>query len=613
VEDWRHKLAREASEMEQALRATLALSSDEAVRVELERLATLPQFSGFTWLWAPAVAKRNRVMFRPLLLSLFDRSTIDGRGRAFDAWKGASGETLEALLAEVDAADDVELTRRLYSWRVLSRQDGHAWWREDLVRRFRAATTAAARHVALAKIDLGPWPGLDAETALALWSIDRAAARTFILSHLPWGAERKAWRGLLEASRLDDPEFHFELYRKIVDEKSWATDVLALPTSPEIARELERRHPALWNLTTAGPTFLALLERHGPAAVAYVRRHVDRVTPRWAGSGQREGKGLEDLLALASQRGWIDLWAALLRTSATRELFDAQVAALVRAKDRARLAVVPGRGREVHGAGWSFAQSHTLSDATASALYAKYPDLVRGPYRMHVTPSGSESFPKLARAAIAAADHDLVDFLASRIAAQPSLPAVNTPAIAVLVPHYEGMSEADFVRHAAAALSRMPAFAIWSYPQVVQHNALAHLLFERSTGRFLADAAAVRDLLESPEIHVQLLAFRILAQDDPRARELAARHVDLLQATLLRRLRSSSRKLAFAALGNAARHDEATARFLLGRMRDALALPEQRYPTEELVGLIGQVLHCWPALRGPREQPVIYGLAGGAP
>ena len=119
----------------------------------------------------------------------------------------------------------------------------------------------------------------------------------------------------------------------------------------------------------------------------------------------------------------------------------------------------------------------------------------------------------------------------------------------------------------------------------------------------------MRDLLESPQIHVQMLGFRVLAQRDPRAPAIAAEHVDLLAATLLRKLRSKTRLLAFTAIASAARHDEATARTLLVKMRDACALPERRYPTERLIGLIGELLHHWPALRAPREQPRIYGAA----
>jgi hypothetical protein len=62
--------------MHSGVRRALALASDEAVRVELERLSALPHFQHFTWLWAPALAKRNRVMFRPFILSTFDRSSV---------------------------------------------------------------------------------------------------------------------------------------------------------------------------------------------------------------------------------------------------------------------------------------------------------------------------------------------------------------------------------------------------------------------------------------------------------------------------------------------------------------------------------------------------------
>ena len=63
---------------------------------------------------------------------------------------------------------------------------------------------------------------------------------------------------------------------------------------------------------------------------------------------------------------------------------------------------------------------------------------------------------------------------------------------------------------------------------------------------------------------------------------------------------------AFGALANAARASEDAARKVLDKARQALVLPDKRYPKEELVGMIGRVIHAWPALRGPREMPVIY-------
>ena len=558
-----------------------------------------------TWLWAPAIAARNRVRFRPFILSHFSRDTIDRNGRAFDVWQGETGATLQRWLDEVDAADDIELTKRLFTWKLERSGAMEAAWHAELVRRFTAAPTPAARHTALAKID-GRDLTLDGPTALALWELDRLAAQPFILAHLPWRAERTAWLPLLARAREVDPKFHFALYRQLVDETQWRADVLALPVSPDIGTELERRHPAMYWLAGAADVFHAVLEKQGAPAIAYVARHADKVSQRSTWLGKAEGKGLPELLELANARGWLPLWATLLRTSASRELFDREIARLVKSGARDRLALIPGRGREINLPGVSFAAVHALTDATACALYARYPELVRGPYRLHVAPTWSEAFPGLARAAIAAGDDDLVDFFASRVALQQGQAAATAEALAA---HYEQLPEAAFVPRAATALSRMPAHAIWSYDTLLKTNALARLLFERSTALYLADTAAVRDLLESPQIHVQALAFRILGATDPRTIAIAAAHADLLQATLLRRLHRRTRLLAFAALRNAARHDEPTARFLLGRMRDALGFPEKRYPREELVGLVGEILHRWPALRGPREQPVIYGAA----
>ena len=55
------------------------------------------------------------------------------------------------------------------------------------------------------------------------------------------------------------------------------------------------------------------------------------------------------------------------------------------------------------------------------------------------------------------------------------------------------------------------------------------------------------------------------------------------------------------------------ARLVLRRAREALRLPDKKYPKEELVGLIGRVLHRQPQLRSRREQPVIYGLQEAVP
>jgi hypothetical protein len=79
----------------------------------------------------------------------------------------------------------------------------------------------------------------------------------------------------------------------------------------------------------------------------------------------------------------------------------------------------------------------------------------------------------------------------------------------------------------------------------------------------------------------------------------------LLLGTLLRPMQRDTRTLAFGALANAANTPE-TARLVLDRAKDALNLPDTRYPKERLLGLIARLLHRWPELRSPAEHLVVY-------
>lgn len=177
--------------------------------------------------------------------------------------------------------------------------------------------------------------------------------------------------------------------------------------------------------------------------------------------------------------------------------------------------------------------------------------------------------------------------------------------------YYEGFREDEdrFSLRAVQVLGQVPAYSIWNYNQLLRTNRLARMFYARSASAYLSHPQGIRDLLESPEIHAQALAFRVLGLDSDVARRLAVDNVDLLQATLLRPLHRDTRLLAFRALQNAA-SDGACARRIHQRCREALDLPDKKYPKEYLVGLIGRLLHKWPELRSERERPIVYGVAG---
>jgi len=227
--------------------------------------------------------------------------------------------------------------------------------------------------------------------------------------------------------------------------------------------------------------------------------------------------------------------------------------------------------------------------------------------------------PGLVKAAEAARDNDLMDTLAARYATHiswdqlygrnPGKKNEMAETTTVLAAYYQAILDRDqeeFARRSSNVLTRIPAYASFNQNQLLRNNALARLLFVRSLDSYLAVPGAVQDLVEGSNIHVMMLAYRVLALPDPRAQALAADNISILIGTLLRPLHRKTRLAAFDALVNAARGSEAAARRVHSRARDALKLPDKKYPKAELIGLIGRVLSVRPELADAAERPVIF-------
>src|SRR5437899_1824984 len=135
-------------ELEQNIRSVLQRPmADTEVREQLEKLATEEiSFSGFTWLFGPELYRRNRILFRPFVLSRFSTYMQLPKWRVETIhWKGDKARILDAWLAETDKNDDADLFRRLYEWKLSE----HFSWRKrdaraqeivtDLQARFQAA------------------------------------------------------------------------------------------------------------------------------------------------------------------------------------------------------------------------------------------------------------------------------------------------------------------------------------------------------------------------------------------------------------------------------------------------------------------------------------------
>lgn len=601
---------------------------DPALRTALEALASVETvFGGLTWLWGPALYERDRLLFRSLIMGKFASFYIDEKRRWQSVpWKGEAAKALEAWLAKVDAADDVPLFRRLNEWKLsasggLFRKYPQDAIRADLVRRIKATSSAAQRRVEMEKLDI--WFVLDEASALEVYRGEPGAGKPFILKHLPvsaWtgDAKREIWSKLCEEAKAGgDAAFARELYRRQVPPKQWKADVLALCDSTSdparLCEDLERIHPrGLGN--HLNEVFQALLEKRGRAVQSYLMAHVREMWSFW-----RQQDKLSIMAETAAKQGLWELWAVIVRCG-TAKVFSQEVAKLV--KDsisteqscRERLLLLAGVSRELNFPGLGMAQVLGLEDDAALALYRRFPDLMRSVYRLHLQFGSWNAHPKLVEEFHAAGEHDLVDFLASRALTWQLGHARLKDAQQVaerLVAIYNPLRTSDpaaFTARAANALGMVPAYGIWWDSRLVDTNPLARLLLERSARTWLDDERALADLIEAPNIHVQTIAYRALGLDDPRAPALAARHLTLLLGTLLRPLHRATRLEALRALANAAAHDRSAAERVLARAKEAMVLPDMRYPKEALVGLMGRILHAWPDLASAREKPVVFGL-----
>jgi hypothetical protein len=607
---------------------------NQRLRDNLEGLCRDPLFPGLTWYWGPRLYARSKAVFRPFILNHFSDWIASGRRWTRVSWADHAAD-LDAWLEAARTGRDSTLIRRLQRWKYAAPK---GWgidkerWNAALIEVYRAAPTPAARAIVLDEFD--DWFQLDEPSAMRLYDTDRNSAQ-FILKHLPLSfsfsgnEKRQMWEKLgRQALSYGDEKLYFALYRRLMPVDRWQTEVLALADAvveqAELNRVLENRHLEGYGIKRGG-TVLKLLERRGRDVMPYVRAKLQETIGGW-------GKDDDAMrfVELAASKGWWDLWAATVRVATYPKLLNECVGKIMHDEPltdemrRERLTALAGVSREWNWPGLGLARIHALDDNLACLVYARYPDLIRGPLRPNVTPTWWHGYPNLIKAAQSAHDDDLVDTLASRYATRISWrrrwnprekPDADERATSEIAAYYQAIRDRDaveFARRASNVLTRIPAYATFNQYELLRTNDLARLLFVRSLDQYLAVPQAMQDLVEGSNIHVMMLAYRVLALPDARARALAAGNVDILLGTLLRPLHRKTRMAAFEALANAARSSEAVARRIHARAREALKLPDKKYPKPELIGLIGSILASHPALASEAERPIVYRRARAA-
>ena len=487
-------------------------------------------------------------------------------------------------------------------------QEGARRWAAELVTRFCGAPTAEERSGILAELDL-PYI-LDEEAALELYRVEPQLTTAFIQRHLPRGRRAEdansPWHRMMgQAQAHGDEPLYFALYRAQATAEQWARDTgqLALRVDdPQLLlAELERRHPNRWR-PDVGPQLAKLAQERGAHLLPYLLQHVHEI---WSASRR---SGYAQMTGLARSGGWLELWAALLGSCASAAEYDREVMSLV--QDRStpepellqRLVSLASAGAgPVPGA-----RRKPLRDGTLLALYDRFPELARGPFRSQLDPSSSRPRAGLIEKAIERLDEELIDVVASRLAVRAERSGAERllaeAAIAARYLEAAAVDAASLGRRATAILRRVPRRSIRNQRELMRRNPLARLLFERAGEACLATPETAAQLLRAEDDHVCAVAMRALTADDPRALPLARQNRELLLNALERRLPSAVRRRALRGLDSVA-DGPAEAVQVLTWARTLLARGD---PPADLLALVARQLNRYPVLQQGGEKPVVH-------
>ncbi|TXD37223.1 hypothetical protein FRC98_10865 [Lujinxingia vulgaris] len=561
-----------------------------------------PAFGLLTGLWGPALYRRHRALYRGFILRRFRSAGYDpGRGAWRVApWSGPYREALERWLQLAESLEDAEVFRRLYRWRLTEGQPAGpqavARWRDDLCANFEQARGgSAARQRVLERYDQ-PFE-LREPQALTLYRCDAEAARDYIamkLSRVPV-YRRHIWEELRGAARRrGDWPFARELYRLQVPPGQWRRDAEAIAEHvrdpAELISWLEEHHPR-GSFEEKGEVMLGLLRRRRGQVLPYVRRHLGEMFEAPGG-----GALMREFLDEVATHQWWGVWARVLKEWAPQRFFEREVMGLLNGvelpdRERRRRLWLLGRvGDE--------AQVTRLSDVSAVALYARYPQLVRGVFAPRVMPSAVQGYPRLLARALEAEDEELIDQMARRLIMEvPRFGVAEVAEVMAKLTHYYRALLSEPRRFGARVVPMLTGLSSerrWRAGLLLQRNPLARHLLVEALPAYLLNEAWVGALLRAPAWFVRRVGCEALCLGDEalaarRARQCARQAMPSLGARHRAERRWAARAVA-RGVG-----DEVCA-------RDALLMAQAVLDGElsagqgdaELVRLVGRLSARWP-------------------
>lgn len=555
---------------------------------QLETLSTDNAFYELAASWVPVLLADNAPFFEPFLQRHLPRAPIP---------------LLRRLLPQIEEAGRHSLFDTVYPL-IANEQE----WNEDLIQIATSGRPLADKLAAIRRRDPARirWYRLEDETARRIYTLAPEQLSSFVQQHVrgdgPWVKQPRNYATLRQAAEdRGDEKLLWHIFRELADKPTWVRELRRLyraaPPAGTIVAALEKRHPRyLWNVRPR--IIIDFVEKYGQAVLPYVDAHLYLV------SGDHAGDFLDTLARLDEELYWEyffrvgtnDQWLAALRTLLAGSVDDEH---LQRELQR-RLPAEEQR--------WAW-QRWYLDDELALAFYRRDPERFRPflesfvdqrPFRRD-----NEDNTPLFQAATGQGDELFLNFLSfvylNRITAlaRRQRSPWNRPAdtekermeqlSALLVERFDRLarSPASYVRHVADIFSRYQAFSVWNFKEMLSENPAFHYLYSRHRPVWWDSAAGITELLESPNIFIQIVGMEILAEGTAAAHPGAARRVlenlPVLRALLLGRAHKSTKRLALQLLAGAARTLPTAATKIVPVLKDTMAHHSRRAISDDIM------------------------------
>ena len=531
---------------------------------ELAQIAEEPDFSRFAAHWAPALYERNAIFFENFLV------------RHLDSFRHHT--IIEKLLLQAEDDGHDSLFQGLYR-KVVNEER----WNAEL---HTLTTSPLSDEMVLRAVRRrtfrGMWFGLSEKTALALYHRNPDLFGPIIVGNVRRGWRRNGSESFtsLRSAALDrgNEAFALTIFRTIADETMWSTEIrrlLRLNLPPEqIVNALQERHPASVWLFDAN-VLTELVRHYGSAVLPYLEQgsfyNIEGNWPALLATVKKTGNEAA-YWRLFQKFGESNTWNKELRSLITSHIDDTTL--------KMTLQHCMPTSENI---GWR------LDNEIAFRLYQRLPDVSRPFVERFV----DEPDLQLWAAAEARGDEELLNFLSfcaieqcNRLARYVShtpdqqrrnrherkdirqLEALSN----IVLARFDRLaadSPALYVRHAAAILSYIKPHQ-WGFEQSREYNPILTALATHHHPAWLASPEAMCELLESPNISVQLLGLEFLSQGGKDAAQRIVENIHILRALLLGRARISTKKIVLICLEQAAQEDQVTAAVVLPLLAEAV-------------------------------------------